>query len=452
LLTGGYELRVIAIIALVLMVTPASSFAGKPLGLKEAINLALEKHNLVKAAVLEEKAAGRQTWASRGRLLPRISLDETASASNTPTRVFMMKLDQGRFTQNDFDIGNLNHPSSHADFRTSITLDQPLFDASIFTASDMADKEEKQRGFALQRRRQDVAFMVYRACVEVKKAKAFLEAADQGVADAREHERLARVRDEAGTGLRSDELRARTFLAEMEQQRVSAENSLAMSRLRLARIVGEEPGESADFVEELSPLPLNMSAEELRRLAWENRQDMKETALELEKAETGLKGAKAAYLPTLYGTAGYQMNDRDVPFGRDNDSWMVGASLRWELFDGFSRWNEKEKAKAMAGAASEYLEDFRKEVAIQVEEMRLKREEAMKRLEAASHAVRDSEETVRLISRRFENSISTMVELLDAQTALNSARARLIANESDYALATARLFHATGTFLKEVMK
>jgi outer membrane protein TolC len=131
---------------------------------------------------------------------------------------------------------------------------------------------------------------------------------------------------------------------------------------------------------------------------------------------------------------------------------MVGASLRWEIFDGFQRCNKKGKAEALAGAASEYLENFRKDVALQVEESRLRREEAAKRLEVALHSVQDSEEVVRLISRRFENSLATFVELLDAQTALNDARARLIGNESDYALATARLFNTTGTFLKEVMR
>ena len=437
---------------LMLLLMPSSAFAGNSLGLKEAINLALEKNNLVKAAVHEETAARRERAASLGRYFPRISLDETASASNAPTRVFMMKLDEGRFTQNDFAIGNLNHPASHGDFRTTLTLDQPLFDSSIIIGAELAGKDEKISGLALEKRRQDVAYMVYCSCLDLQKAKGFLKAAEQGVTDAREHERLAKVRGKAGVGLKSDELRARTYLSEMEQKKITAENDLALARLRLAKVVGIEPGESADIREDLTPLPVTQADAELRRTAWENRLDLKETAMEVEKAETGVKAARGAYLPTLYGTAGYQMNDRDVPFGRDNDSWMVGASLRWEIFDGFQRCNKKGKAEALAGAASEYLENFRKDVALQVEESRLRREEAAKKLEVARHSVEDSEEVVRLISRRFENSIATFVELLDAQTALNDARARLIGNESDYALATARLFNMTGTFLKEVMR
>jgi len=445
-------LKTLALYTLLLLLMPSSAFAGTSLGLKEAINLALEKNNLLKAAVHEETAARKERAASLGRYLPTVSLDETASASNAPTRVFMMKLDEGRFTQNDFAIGNLNHPAAHGDFRTTLTLDQPLFDSSIITGAELADKDEKISGLALEKRRQDVAYMVYCACLDLQKAKGFLKATEQGVIDAREHERLAKVRGEAGVGLKSDELRARTYLSEMEQKHISAENDLALARLRLAKVVGNEPGEYADIREDLTPLPMNRGDAELRRLAWENRQDLKESAMEVEKAETGVKAARGAYLPTLYGTAGYQMNDRDIPFGRDNDAWMVGASLRWEIFDGFRRYNKKGKAEALTGAASEYLENYRKDVALQVEESRLRREEAAKRLEVARHSVEDSEEVVRLISRRFENSIATFVELLDAQTALNDARARLIGNESDYALATARLFNSTGTFLKEVMR
>ncbi|HEX9022927.1 MAG TPA: TolC family protein, partial [Geobacteraceae bacterium] len=246
-------MRVLVLPAVLLLLVPATVFADTSLGLKEAINVALEKNNLLKAAAYEQKAAALGAAASRSRYLPHVFLDETASASNSPTRVFMMKLDEGRFTQDDFAIGNLNHPSAHGDFRTSLTLDQPLFDLSIARDAEMARKVEKAGGINLEKRREEVAFLVYRVCLEVQKGRGRLAAAEKGVADAREHLRLARVRNDAGTGLKSDELRARTFLAEMEQQEISAANDLALARLRLARQLGGAPGETADIREELRP-------------------------------------------------------------------------------------------------------------------------------------------------------------------------------------------------------
>ena len=63
-----------------------------------------------------------------------------------------------------------------------------------------------------------------------------------------------------------------------------------------------------------------------------------------------------------------------------------------------------------------------------------------------------AEETVRLLTKRFENSLATMVELLDAQTALNQARANLADTEADYALAGGQVYYTAGIFLKEIMK
>jgi outer membrane protein TolC len=364
----------------------------------------------------------------------------------------MMKLDEGRFSQSDFLINNLNHPASHTDFLTSFTLDQPLFDYSLGRELEMTRKDYSVREHAFQRRREETAFNVYCAYLEVQKAKSFLDVAEQAVSNAREHERLATVRSAAGTGLKSDELRGHTHYSEMEQQRISAKNGLERSRLRLARTTGGKPGESLDTGEELRAPAVVAGNDELARLALENRQDLKEAETSLEKADIGVKAARGGYLPTLHATAAYQMNARDIPFGRDNDAWTAGIDLRWEIFDGMRRVNEIGRARALRNSAAEYAEDYRSEVLLQVSEQSLRRQESAARIEVSRHAVRAAEEGARLVEKRFENSLATMVELLDAQTALNRSRALLIENESDFALATARLLHSAGVFLREVMK
>ncbi|WP_223905851.1 TolC family protein [Geobacter sp. AOG1] len=433
------------------LILPCGAFAESGrLGLDESIRLALEKNHLLKAALYERKAADRSVSISRGAYLPRVYLEETAAVTNSPTRTFMMKLDEGRFTDRDFLINNLNNPGSYRDFRTAFTLEQPLLDFRIGRALDMARAEDASRSFTLERRRQDVAFLVYGAYLEVQKAKASLAVADQAVRDAREHQRLAQVRTAAGVGLKSDELRTRTFLSEMEQQQITAGNNVLLGKLRLAQATGMETGETIDTTEELGAPVLKYTSQELVQEALATRPDLKELESGTEKASAAVGMARSAYLPTVYGSATYQLNDHDVPFGRDNDSWVVAANLRWDLFDGMRRYNEVGRAQMQLSATAEYLENYRKEVALQVQEAYLRREETGKRLEVARHTVLDAEETVRLVSRRYENALATSVELLDAQTALNRTRVQLVDTESGYALATARLYHAAGIFLKEV--
>ncbi|NMC73832.1 MAG: TolC family protein [Geobacteraceae bacterium] len=438
--------------ALLLFCPPLLNAGQDSVTLREAIRLSLERNHLLTAAQHRKTAAEHGVAASRSRYFPRIFLDETFSASNAPTRVFMMKLDQGRFSQNDFLINSLNHPSWTRDYRSAFTLEQPIFDLGIPYGTALAEKEAEEQGLAFERRREEVAFAVFTSYLEVQRARAMLSAAQEAVRDAREHRRLARARNANGMGLKSDELRAGTFLAEMEQQHITAQNNAALAGMRLALAAGGRGGESLDIAEPL-PLPsLDTGAEELMALALSNRKDLKEAEKAAEKAGIGVKLAGSAFLPTLYGSAGYQMNDRDVPFSRDNDSWIAGVNLRWELFDGLRRFDERARARSLEHSARDSLEYQQREAVFQVKESLLRREEAKQRLAIARSSLRDAEEGVRLVTKRFANSLSTLVEVLDAQTALNRARASVVEQETGYALATARVWYSAGIFLREVMK
>lgn len=420
--------------------------------LKQAISMALERNNLLRSAEYRKTAAEHGVKASRSRWFPRVYLDEAFAASNAPTRVFMMKLDQGRFTDNDFLISNLNHPSSATDFRTAFTLEQPILDLSILYGVESARKDAEQAGAILDRSAEEVGFLVMTSYLEVQKSEELLAAAEQAVRDAEEHRRLARVRNEAGMGLKSDELRTGAFLAEMEERRITAQNDLLLARMRLALAAGAGPGESLRIAGSVAGQALERGEAELGTVALKMRKDLSELEKAAEKAEVGVKMAGSSFLPTLYAGAGYQMNDRDVPFGRDNDSWFAGVNLRWELFDGMRRCGELSRARALESSAREQLEQRSKEVAFQVRESLLRRKEAEQRLAVSRASFLDAEEGVRLIGKRFANSLATLVEVLDAQTALNRARASVVENETGLALATARVWFSAGIFLQEVMK
>lgn len=424
----------------------AAGGENRSLTMSEVVATALEKNHLLLAARQEKLAVDAGVDAGRARYLPRLSLEEGAAYTNSPTRAFMMRLDQGRFTL----AGDLNSPDNSGDFRTSLVMEQPLFDLRISDGLSMAKSEQKRAAAMQEQRRDDVALRAVNAYLELQKANAQLQVAKDALGDAREHQRLAAARGAAGVGLRSDELRARTFVSEMEQQLIAADNGREVASLRLAQAVGLDAGERVEIKGEFrSPGQVGNRAEMVAR-GMAARPALRGMAEGVEGAGIALQAAEHAWLPTLHAMASYQMNDRDIPFGRDNDSWLVGANLRWELYDGGLRSSGKERAAALQEAAREQLREQRSETALQITESYLRREELGKRLEVARHMVLEAEEGVRLIRKRYENSISLLVELLDAQTALNRARTELATLEADYAAAWARLQHAAGTLVKEI--
>lgn len=435
---------------LLLSTAPAS---GEAVTLREAVQRALAQHHLLKAGALKRGAAQEEAAASRSRYLPRLYLESGALLSNTPSKVFMMKLDEGRIDPGtDFAAATLNDPSARADFRSALTLEQPLLDFTISTGTDLAAKEAESAELALEANRETVGYRVYLAFLAVRRARAFNDIAGQAVANAREHRRLAQVREKDGVGLKSDQLRAATALAEAEQRLISAHNDLLLARLRLNLAVGGRQGEALDIEGAAELAEPALSRGDLVEQAQRSRPELNLARKGVEKGDLAVRLARDAYLPTVYAGASYQVNDRDLPLGADHDSWNVGVNLRWELFDGSRRSHLVQQAELSRQATAELFENERREVALQVTESALRRQEASLKLESARGAVLAAEEGRRLVTLRFQNGLSSMVELMDADSALNRARANLVEVENGYLGSTGELYYQAGQFLKEVMR
>jgi outer membrane protein TolC len=225
---------------------------------------------------------------------------------------------------------------------------------------------------------------------------------------------------------------------------------MEIAAMGLALAAGEGPDSRLDAGEPLQFEEGQLSLHGAMELALANRQDLREADAVLARGEEGVALARSAWYPTVHASARYQMNDEHTPFGSDNDAWSMGATLRWELFDGLRRRGEGGAAGARRDAAREYLEEMRRQVVFTVTQRFLERDGAMRRRQVARLALEDAAETVRLLEKRYANSLAGMVDLLDAQAAYNSSRATLIDLEGDCQLAVAGLYHAAGVLLAEV--
>lgn len=436
----------------VLILLLAGNAMAQPLSLKEAISRSLENNHLLKAAGYSLAAARQTPGIASSGYYPSITFEEALIASNSPTQTFMMKLDQGRFSQNDFQIEKLNNPSGQHDFRTALSVQIPLYVPSLSPLAGLANREAEKSEHEFETARQSTGLRVLGLYLDIHRSQAQLKTVEMALADARENMRLAKVRNAAGVGLYSDELRARSHLSLVEQQLITARNNIALARLQL--LLAMDWPENVSF--EVSEIPQDVaipySDDELADFALKNRPDLKQLRVELEKSEDYVKLAKSDYLPALNAHAIYQLNSKNAPFAADNKSWNAGVSLKWRLFDGFRSNGEVGRYKSARSAARELLDNRVNEIRFQLKESRLKREETGKRLEVARHAQADAEETVRLLAKRYENSLTTMLELLDAQTILNQSRANLVESEVSHLMAAGRLYFSAGIFLKEILK
>ncbi len=433
--------------AALFLFSSASAFSAqeRAFTLKEAVAAALRDNPEIRAFHESVSAGEEDIGNARSMLFPRISVEEGFMRTTNPTLAFSAKLDQQRFSSSDFAINNLNHPAPINDFQTAFSVEQPLFVRKALVGLDMAKKEHAAKVEDFSRKEEEVAFETIKAYLGAMTASEFVSVAEKGVDDANEHKRIAELRYGTKLGLYSDVLRADTGLSEAQERLVSARKNYEVAKRALGLILGMD-GE-AGTTGGLPEFPLrDIDYYEKASLS---RKDVRSLEMRYENARRNVDLAQADWFPTFGVGASYQLDDHSMPFGSEGNSWTVQAYLKWNVFDWAIRRYESAKARHMAAATNEYLSGLKKSVAFRIHEAYLGVEEARKNMELASSAAKTAEEGERLVRDRYENSLSPVVDLLDAQLSLDNARADNVMKKNGYLTAIANLSYQSGTILKD---
>lgn len=117
------------------------------------------------------KAQFRQTNAA---FLPQLNVSHNFYRTNNPVQAFGTLLNQGAFTEQDFQIDNLNNPSAITNFTTALSIKQPVVNV---------DKWVQRSALSAQRQAQELqnTFEKKALLVEVEKLYMQLQLAYKGV-------------------------------------------------------------------------------------------------------------------------------------------------------------------------------------------------------------------------------------------------------------------------------
>ena len=130
-------------------------------------------------------------------------------------------------------------------------------------------------------------------------------------------------------------------------------------------------------------------------------------------------------------------------FQKDGDNWTVGVGLKWNIFSGFSRSKDKQRADAAHSIAqTRYDEAFRKATA-ELAEARDGVNSARQAVAATLAADAAAEAGAELMRRRFEEGLATAADLLQAETRRAQAESHAIDAQAGLHMAEARLRFVT---------
>ncbi len=414
--------------------------------LEDAVRNALEKNNLLKAKKEEIREKAYQLKSAKARLLPKVELYTQYNKTTDPPYAIMNRMEVKKL---DMFNTNFNDPGKSQLFKTGVRVQAPIWmGGKLRIAVDLSRKEVKAAKEQYKRSENDVIYNVVEAYYNVLTARAFVETAQLAVRDAEKHLKDAETVYKAGMGLKSDVLRAKVYLEQMEENLVKAKSNYQVALKALKVAMGEFPKGELQVDGELTYREFNFNLDRLIQEALKNRPELKELKVRLSQTKDMEKMAKADFLPQIGAFGDLFMADDTAPWNKENSSWMVGVSASLNLFSGGEKFYRLRESRIAQLKVKEYKERAEKGIAFEVSRAYYNFLSAKKRVDLARAALKAAEESLRIVEKRYRNGVANITELLDTQTALNRARSSFVAALSAYRLAVAQIYHATGLLPK----
>jgi outer membrane protein len=413
-------------------------------------DLAVSRSQIEQAEAAVRQAAGNH-W-------PRLNLSLTATRTDDALNAFGLKLSQRNATFGDFGAGefnpsnpnvlsvaphDLNHPGAVTNYNPRIELLIPVYNGGLVKAyveQARASVRAAQSGDQMARRR--VVKQVLMAYQGVHTARAFIKVTEEGSLAAEEFVRVTGQLLKQGLAVKSDLLSAQVNLDDVKLKQVTARNAESAALDQLHLLMGKPLDEPLDVGPPVMPAPLEGDSASLRRQALADNQGLQAMRHQLDAAGAAIGAAGAAGWPQFNVMLRRDYNDKDPSFSAS--SYTVAGMISWTAFDGGVVHAARDRAEAQRIELRAKLRQAEEGVGYQVSEAWRRAREAEIGIDARTLSVEQAVEAQRLVKRRYENGIATLVELLAVQARLDKTRADLVAAQYELAVQRAELKLALG--------
>ena len=424
----------------------ATSAAQEPLTLRQAVQQALKQNpdaDVARAGMQDAKAG---VALARTQFLPQVNFTEDMSRGNDPVYVFGNKLRQQRFTAADLDLNALNRPEPVGNFATRISGGWMAFDS--FRTQKMIRSAELMHSSAVDSAKavdQKIVFDVVQAYQEVLYAERKVAVAQHELETAQSLFGSVDDRVKAGLAVESDRISAQVNEAAMKQALIAAhgELDLAWARLRLA-MGAPELAQSKVQAIEAREFPENSLEQDLQTAA-KTRPDLAAMGKAQSAQGLAVSAAKVSYGPRVNAYGNWE-DDRGVDSGGNN--WVAGVQVNIDILP-FSKRAQLARETAAKVRVDAQVNAYQQQVRLQVSQAHIQRATAKQSLDTAEAAIDQANESLRILTNRYNAGLATITELLGGEDAERQAQANYWRAVYGNAVAYAGTLFTTGTLTPE---
>ena len=368
------------------------------------------------ASAAANTANARRRTPLRG-VLPSVRFEGGYLRTTDPIGAFGTRLKQREIAQSDFDPGRLNYPTAIGNYTAGVVVEQPLLNADSWLGRRAAGYGDSRGQSAAEWTRLSTLVDVIRAYYGAVLATERLTTLNAAAEAAQAHLRQADAMVRAGMATKSDALLAAVKAGDVEAERIEARSDATTARRQLAVMIGLGASAEPAVPARLPPVASiqQLAATDAVDLPSRPRADVDAARSGVGAARTNLQRARSLYLPRLNAFARYDWNSPQHAYGGEK-SWTVGVLASWSPFDGASQSAEAQLASAGLELATADADAASDQARLETQRSLASLQAALARLDIAERAVAQSIEAHRIVTRKYEGGLATVVELLDAAT------------------------------------
>lgn len=295
---------------------------------------------------------------------------------------------------------------------------------------------------------QNVLFQIVQSYYDFFASKSLLKASQESEEAARVSFEAASLREHVGRAPIVEKLQAETAYSQAKLRRVEAENVMKKNKGSLMRTLGIDPTDDINVIvpdlSEINEKQHVKSTKEIVEYAKKAHPDILSAQARVESQKAFLDLERRRRMPSISTTADVGTQQLLSGNGIERNTAVVGLRLSIPLFTGFSRTYDIQAARHDVEAAEAQLGQAKDRVALDIWNAYQDFNTADQNIETTASLYKSAGEAEKAALGRYKAGKGTLIELLEAQVQMASARQQRVQARYDWLVSKANLLRAAG--------
>lgn len=356
-----------------------------------------------------------------------------------------------RFDQDTRQFAGRTIPIAQDNYQWSTELRQPLFTGFRLTSQyELAKLEIDVSKIEVYLEKLDLALKVKDAYFNILIQDKAVEVAGKDVEARKSQAEVARNFYKVGMIPINELLEAEVEEADARQILVRVRNQAKLARSAFNQVLARPTNAPVDVVDVQQFEPHTGTFEGYLQIALEERPEIKALDTRILQKDQEERLAKSQFYPEVSLVVDYT-KEGDTPSVsgsefHDPDIGRAMAVLNWRFFEWGREWHTVREVEAAKRQLEKTRQNLIEEIGLQVKQVMLDLETADRNIPTTKKAVEQGEENVRVSEERYKAQVTTITEVMLAQSRLSQARVNYYTALYTHHLASAQLMRVLGRY------